>query len=244
MAARGSTDLNLLRKIKPFVDAMRRYHRHEVHGLERVPATGGCLLVVNRSLAPYDVFLLLSAIYDHNGRVARPLIDRELFRLPGLGPLLETFGGVEEREDKAEALLAAGELVCVAPGGMREALRPSTEKYRVYWHHRLGFTRLALQLQTPVVLGICPAADDIYHVHANFLTPLLYDTLRLPLPIARGIGMTFLPRPVRLTHFLSRPLKPSPAPTTDEEMARAARVFHTRLIQAASSLMSGIDPLE
>ena len=229
---------DLVKTVLPLFQAARLYHRHEVVGLDRVPHDGRMLFVVNHSLATYDIMLLMTALYTDLGRLPRPLIDRLFFKVPYLSELVTLFGSVQGSQENAEKLLAADEIVTVAPGGMREALRPSTERYQIRWERRIGFVRLAMRTGAPVVLAACPKADDLYEVYPSHLTAWFYRRFKVPVVLARGLAFTPLPRPVKLVHVLSEPLMP-PRWTDDEEAnERAAREFHGQLIERMHGLIS------
>lgn len=215
--------------------ALGRWHRHDVVGLEHVPAEGPVLLAVNHSLATYDIALLCAKIYKRHGRLPRGLADRAMFTGPDGGRLARSLGFVEGTPENGQHLLATGQLAVVAPGGMREALRPSDERYHVRWATRRGFVRLAMQTGTPIVLAACPDADRLYHVYDNQLTKLVYAKARLPLPIVRGWGPTLVPRPVRLTHVLSPPQLP---PSDDVHDDVAVETWHTHLVDVMNGLMA------
>ncbi len=207
---------------------LERYHRFRCVGLEHVPRTGPCLWAASHSLATYDGFLTGMAIVDATGRIPRGLGDRRIFQVPGLGGFAERIGLVEASPTAGEELLAAGELVGVAPGGMWESLRPRQERYRVRWGDRRGFIRLALRTQAPLMLSAVPRADEIYTVYGSRLTDRAYQRLHLPLPLARGLGPTALPRPVPLVGFIAPPIQPPPLDPAHEaeqveEMFQQAR---------------------
>ena len=143
-------------RLLPFLKAIRFYHEHEIIGMGHIPQKGGALLVVNHSLATYDIALLMAAIYEKTGRISRPLADNLFFKIPYLSKAVDALGGVRGTRNNAKSLLEAGELVSVAPGGMREALRSSDEKYQLIWKKRKGFVRLAIEMQVPIILGMCP----------------------------------------------------------------------------------------
>lgn len=223
--------------IFPFLKTLRNYHQHEVIGIEHVPEKGRLLVAVNHSLATYDIALLMCAIYEEKKRIARPLADRLFFRIPFLGDLTSEFGAVEGTQENAVALLEGEELVTVAPGGMREALRPSTERYQILWEKRTGFVRLALKTGTPIIVASCPKADDLYDVYESPFTKWAYQNFKIPLFLARGVGPTPIPRPVKLVHFLSRPIVP-PKPSEDPvEFARQAEQLHKRVMKQARLLI-------
>jgi len=224
-------------KLLPVAQALRLYHRHEVVGLENVPPSGRCLLVTNHSLATYDIALLYAAIFLGNGRVTRPLIDRLFFRVPMVGPIMEFFGSTQGNQENARSLLAGENIVAVAPGGMREALRPSVERYQIRWNNRKGFVRLAMETGTPIILGACPRADDIYEVYPNPITKWAYKAFKVPLFVARGVGLSPVPRPVKLVHYLSEPLIP-PKPVQDPEaFKRQVSRFHSKVCKRMELLI-------
>lgn len=226
-----------IKRLRPIVHFLRTYHRHEVVGLENIPSAGSALLVFNHSLATYDISLLFGAIWDKFHRVPRPLADRLFYRIPFLGELVDSTGAIEGTHENAKTLLEQGEMVAVAPGGMREALRPSSERYQILWERRKGFVKLALETQTPIILAVCPKADDIYDVYPSTLTAFAYRHFKIPLFLARGLGPTPIPRPVKLIHFVSEPILP-PQPKKDPR-ARAQQVnqLHKKVIKHTQMLI-------
>ena len=184
-----------------------RYHQHQVEGMDAIPDDGPALIVVNHSLATYDSGLLVAAIRAGRGRDVRMLGDRYMFKIPIFRDLATAYGFVEGSQENAERLLENGEIVLVAPGGMREALKPSSRKYQLDIADRKGFVRLAVRNNTPVILSACPAADDLYHVVSNPVTDWVYTRHRLAAPLFFGRFGTPVPRPVRLVHYLSEPIR-------------------------------------
>lgn len=227
-------------RARPLARALARYHRHEVVGLSYVPATGAALLVIHHSLATYDGLLLALAIEEATGRLPVALGDDLLFRTPGLRHVVRGAGIVPASHENGRALLARGHLVAVAPGGMREALRPSGERYRVRWGRRKGFVRLALETGAPVVLAACPAADDLYDVYETRLTKLAYKHLKVPIPFVRGLGPTWIPRPVKLVHYVAPPIVPPPLdPEHFDEQIDALHAEIVRTMEAPFDRATG-----
>ena len=214
-------DVDIAEKARLVIDTLRIYHRHKVIGMEHIPTKGPALLVVNHRLATYDIMMLGFAIFEQTGRLARALADRLIFQLAPLRRIVVALGGVEGAPDAASNLLRAGELVMVAPGGMREALRPSQKRYTTSWEGRLGFARLAIGAQVPVVVAACPAADDLYTLYDNRLTNFVLRNFHFPIPLVRGIGPTLVPRRYPLTHTISAPIQPPQAAPSDTDAARA-----------------------
>ncbi len=142
--------MNIINIADTVMNRAARYHEHRVEGLEHIPASGPALIVVNHSLATYDSGLLATAVRERLGRDVWLLGDRYIFKIPVVRDLASAYGFVEGSQHNAESLLRDGELVLVAPGGMREALRPSSQKYQLNIRDRKGFARLAMRTGAPV----------------------------------------------------------------------------------------------
>ncbi len=214
----------ILQRARRILRPLQYYHRHRVVGLEHFPDTGPVLLVTHHSLATYDAFMLGLAVIEATGRTVRGLGDDLLFKTPGLAQVASAIGLVPASPEAGEALLHAGEILGVAPGGMWESLRPRDQRYQVRWETRTGFAKLAVRTGSPVIAVACPRADDLYTVYHSPLTDLVYQKLKLPLVFARGMGPTVLPRRVQLTHYISAPIVPPPHdPARETEQAIALR---------------------
>ncbi len=198
----------IMRVLTPLYERVRAYHDYRVVGLEHLPARGPALVCFTHSLATYDILLFGAAVYLERQRLIAALVDRRVMQTPGLSHFARAMTAVQGEPGAARRLLDEGRIVGVAPGGMREALRPKSRRYQVDWEGRRGFARLALEAQVPVVMAACPRADDLYTVVDNPLTRWAYERLRLPVPVAFGRRLTGLPRPVRLVHVVSQPVVP------------------------------------
>ncbi len=236
-AATDAMNTDLLIKLAPFIAGVRAYHHHTALGLDKLPE-GGMILAANHSLASYDIALLMAAIYEYSNRIPRALIDRLFFKVPGLGAIMESLGSREGSQENAVNLLKSGEIIVIAPGGMREALRPSREKYKVMWSRRKGFARLSIESGVPIVLAACPAADDIYDIAPSHVTAWAYKTLKVPLFFAKGFGYSPIPKPVLLTHLVSEPLYPPKKSDSPEEMTKRVNEFHARIAKRMDELMA------
>ena len=199
-------------KILPIFSGLRVYHRHEVHGLDNIPKKGPVIIACSHSLATYDISLLMAAVYQKINRFPRALIDRAFYKVPGLGNLMERIGCIVGSQENAQSLLSNGEMIYLAPGGMEESLRPSSDRYRVMWTKRKGFAKLAIETGVPVVLAACPKADDIFTVYENKATSWIYRNFRLPFFIARGLGPTAVP--ISGAFEPSEQMPPRPVTTT------------------------------
>ncbi|MEM9487579.1 MAG: lysophospholipid acyltransferase family protein [Myxococcota bacterium] len=211
------------------------YHDYEVVGFENLPQYGPALVAFHHSLATYDSFLLGIPIIDRLGRQFRGLADNLIFRTPGLGHLFSSMGFVPGTREATVAMLREDSIIGLAPGGMREGLRSSGQRYQFDWTGRYGFVWTSMLAGAPIVLGACPAGDHIYDVYDNPLTPWLYRRFHFPVPFFRGRSNTPLPRPVKLWHLLSEPIYPDVAP---DQVTRAdVQRHHQRLCERMTQLM-------
>ena len=228
--------LNLASKVA--TSTTKWYHDYQASGLDNIPKSGPALMVLNHSLATYDVALLATEIAEKTGRSPRIIVDRMFFKFPGLSHLAKQGGLVEASRENARKLLNDGELVIVLPGGMKEALKPSTEKYEIQWATRKGFVRMALETGAPIVMGACPAADDIYTVYNNPVTRAAYDYLRLPAPVFAGRYYTGVPMAAKLSHVVSKPV-PMPKLPKDRHLTDAfIDGKHKQILKAMDSTMT------
>lgn len=210
-------DDTAIRRARRLLEPLARYHRFTVQGIEHIPREGPCLVVVHHTLATYDGFLIGAAIYEHTGRIPVGLGDDRIFQLGPLGDLARAIGIVPASPTAGEAALRAGQVLCVAPGGMWEGLRSRDQRRQSRWENRRGFARLALRTGAPIVCAACPAGDDIYTVYPSRITDAVYRRSHWPVPLLRGRGPTLIPRPVRLTGYYAPPIVPPPYDPAHED---------------------------
>ncbi len=221
----------------PIADKIRRYHKHRVVGIKSIPKKGAAIIACNHSLATYDMMLLMSAIVTRTKRYPRSLIDRAFYKVPYLSTVMENFGGIQGTHDNAHEILEKGDLLYIAPGGMKESLKPHQKKYTIQWEKRKGFAKLAIDTQTPIILAACPKADDIYKVYDSKLSKLVYENFKMPFFFASGLRGTPLPKPIQLSHYLSEPIKPPKKPRAKTKYNDAVDKFHEVLEDKMKELM-------
>ncbi len=227
-----------LEKLWPILKFLATYHRYQINGFDRIPKRGRGLILTNHSLATYDLVLLGAAIFRQHRKPPVALGDRKLFVLPWMAKWMDRVGVVEGNQKNGAAALRNGKLVIVAPGGMKEALRPSSQKRKVVWKERKGFADLAIRTQSPVILAACPKADDLYNVLPNPLTKLLYKKLRLPFVIMKGWGPTLLRKPGRRVHHISKKIHPPRCKEGDPRFDEKVKRFHERVTKEMEELLT------
>jgi 1-acyl-sn-glycerol-3-phosphate acyltransferase len=170
--------------IKPVLLATTR--RTWIDG-EKIPATGGCILVLNH-VSHVDPLTAAHLVYDH-GRLPRYLAKSGLFTNKALGLFLRGAGQIPVERlsknavgafDAAVAAVNAGECVVVYPEGTLTRdpdLWPMTGKS--------GAARIALQTGCPVIpIGQWGAHDLLYpYAKKPHLFPRTQITMKVGDPV-------------------------------------------------------------
>lgn len=202
--------LSLLRPLRMVVDPV-------VIGAERIPDDRPLLLVGNHTIfGVLDVPFLYAELWDRLRIYPRALGHHLHFTLPGWKELVGLLGVVDGTRENCAALMRAGEVLLVFPGGAREAVKRKGERYALMWKRRLGFVRMALAHGCTIVPFAALGADDAFDVIMNpeevegtqlgqFLRGIGLPRELLP-PLVRGIGPTPLPRPERLYFQFCEPI--------------------------------------
>ncbi len=172
--------------VAPFFRALyRRWWRVETAGIERVPDSGRVLLVGNHAggLFAYDGAMVKLALLDEHpaGRVARPLIDDFVYRMPFLGDFMTRCGGVRASTQNAQRLLRREQAVLVFPEGTKGIGKPYRDRYRLARFGRGGFVRVALRTSAPVVPVAIVGAEEIHPILGKWEW------------LARQIGLPYFP---------------------------------------------------
>ena len=150
----------------------------------------------------------MKSIQDNKKRHIYTLVDRFLLRTKIQSNILSPLGARVGNEQNAKEILAGNNLLIVAPGGMKEMMKSSKHRYKLFWENRTGFVKLSVETGVPIVLAACPLADDIMKVHESKITHMAYNKFRFPLPFFTGLKGTPVPKKVNLTHYLSDRIHP------------------------------------
>ena len=157
-------DPAFLHSVRPLLERYVAWFRPEVRGFERLPEHGPFLVVGNHSggQTPPDIPVLLTAWWRERGE-AEPiyaLFHSFFLGLPGLGPTMARAGAIEAGPAAGEAVLRSGGILLDYPGGDHEVFRPWRDRNRIDFCGRLGFVRLALRTQVPVVPAVSIGAHE------------------------------------------------------------------------------------
>lgn len=195
----------------------RGYFRCEVHGIENVPL-GRVMLISNHSgQIPIDGMevIVAMALDGKPPRFVRGMVERFIGTLPFVSMYIPRVGQVLGAPENARLLLERDEALIVFPEGARGISKPITERYQLA-PFGLGFMRLALETNTPVVPVAVIGAEEQYISLAN-LKPLA-KALGMPaFPIIPQLffGM-LMPLPTKYRIYFGEPLHFSGDPDDDD----------------------------
>jgi 1-acyl-sn-glycerol-3-phosphate acyltransferase len=184
------------------VDRLGRWIHVDVQGLENLPA-GRAVIVANHAFG-FDIAFAMARIRAETGRQVWALGEHAWWAVPGVRRLAAAVGIVDGTTENADALLAAGELVLVLPGGLREAVKPRELRYRLLWGHRYGFVRVAVRNKAPLVPVVSLGADDIFDLVGDAFARA--RKLHLPFPLPRPAHLLPVPHFRALRFVMGEPI--------------------------------------
>lgn len=161
----------------------RSWFRAEWEGLEKIPASGGALLVANHAAAiPSDAPVIIHGIETELRRPVYALADFLFRQTPVVGTIWSRVGGVAAHPDNAYRLLREqNELVLVFPEGTKGTGKTYASRYRLRRFGRGGFVEIAMRAGVPVI--------PIAVVGAEESMPTLWRSPSL----ARVLGLPYFP---------------------------------------------------
>jgi 1-acyl-sn-glycerol-3-phosphate acyltransferase len=168
----------------------RTYFRTEVFGIENVPA-GRVLLVANHSgQVPIDAAIVGSSLFfDANPpRVVRAMVEKWTATLPFVSAFFNRVGQVVGVPENARRLLEMGEVLLAFPEGIRGVSKPFERRYQLE-PFGLGFMRLAIETDTPIVPVAIIGAEEQYVSLGN----LKWAARLLDIPVFPLIPQMFVP---------------------------------------------------
>ncbi len=167
------------------------WHRVEWEGLEKIPATGGALLVSNHAGAiPSDAPAIMHGIETELGRPVYGLADEMFKRLPVVGTMWSRVGGVLAHPDNAYRLLREQEqLALVFPEGTKGTGKTYGERYQLRRFGRGGFVQIAMRAGVPII--------PIAVVGAEESMPIIWKSPQL----AKLLGIPYFPITANMVAF-------------------------------------------
>jgi 1-acyl-sn-glycerol-3-phosphate acyltransferase len=224
-------DAKLVRFIFLTLTFWEKYFRYEVIGMDNIPKKGGVLLAMNHGFFFIDLPLLSKRIVRDSGRRIHTVAEHVLWKIPGLRELMLNLGVVDGTPKNALKILKNGHAMIVCPGGAKEAMRSSLKKYELMWDDHYGFIKVAIASGVPIVPCVSVGIDDAY--------VMLIDGYHrwkksfIPLPIFFGVGP--LPFPIKLRHFIGRPITHQYKPSQHKDM-RCVKALHRKVLKEAERI--------
>ncbi len=216
------------RMMLPMALLYRYWFRVENHDIERVPS-GRVLLIANHAgQLPYDASMLtMSMLLEAEPpRICRGMGEYFIWRLPWMSVAGARIGAMVGTPENCVSMLEDGECVMVFPEGARGINKPFRQAYQLE-RFGLGFMRLALETDTPIVpVAIVgseeqqPGLVNLTGVARLLGTPSLPITLTFPLLGPLGLAVAL---PVKYHIYFGEPLYFDGEPS-DEDSAIQEKV--------------------
>jgi 1-acyl-sn-glycerol-3-phosphate acyltransferase len=217
-----------LAAVAPFLWLYKKYFRVETHGIEQVPA-GRVLLVSNHSgQIPIDGAMIGVAMLTEANppRAMRALVEKWVPALPYISTIFARAGQVVGTPENCRRLLNAGEPVLVFPEGVRGIAKLWPQRYQLQ-EFGLGFMRLALETNTPIVPVAVIGGEEQAPAIAN-LKPLA-KMLGFPVLPVTVTGIP-LPLPTKYRLYFGEPMKFSGrADDDDAELEKKVRTVRSTI---------------
>jgi 1-acyl-sn-glycerol-3-phosphate acyltransferase len=228
-----------IEQLVSLLEPLSRIIQPKLYGVENMPSNGS-LLVGNHTIYGFlDLPFMMAEIFKRRRLAIRGLGEHAHYAVPVWRDLLAVGGMVRGTRDNVRALMRDRQTILVFPGGSREVNKGRGEQYQLLWRERIGFARLAIEQDYPIVPFAAVGADDMLDVVIDRHTPVygqfarLYEKLMgFPMPpVVRGVGLTPVPRPERLYFWFGEPIVPTGFRAGRDETA-AARALRDEVRQA------------
>jgi 1-acyl-sn-glycerol-3-phosphate acyltransferase len=217
----------------------RRYFRYEVENFDVLRETPTSLIVgYHGGPWTYDLWMLGDRMHEELGYFPRAIWHWLWWAIPGLQQAVTQLGGLRGAPsyEEMDEMRSRGEHLIVAPGGMREAMRPFWSDPRVDLGERRGYVRLALKHDLPIIPVVATGIDDTFlGLNDGYrLSRRLFGRGDLPAWLAVGAGGVWplaLPFPVKIRQRIGEPIRLDelPAADDDERLERAHEHVTTTL---------------
>ena len=206
----------------------RLYFRTEVFNIEHAPH-GRALFVANHAgQIPIDGMMIAgSLMLDADPPIfPRSMVERWTVQLPFVSVLFPRVGQVLGSPDNARRLLAEDQSLVVFPEGVRGISKTYDRRYQLA-DFGLGFMRLALETNTPIVpVGVIGSEEQLPSVGEFKSLAKLLGAPAFPIIPQLFLG-AFFPLPTRYRIYFGEPMHFTGDP--DEEDADIeARVWQVR----------------
>lgn len=247
-------DGEYVEKVLPLLRlVVKLWFRSKVHGIEKIPASGA-LLVSNHSggLIAMDVPVLAVAFHDHFGH-DRPMyvLAHDLLFTGAANDVMRRAGFVPASRENAQAVLSAGGVTVVFPGGDHDAFRPWWQRNQIDFDGRTGYVRTAIEAGVPIVpvVSIGGQEDQIHLSRGEIIAKLLglekrLRTKYIPVTLGFPFGLTLafppnLPLPTKIETRVLDPIDVIAEFGDDPDIAEVDQAVRERMQVAMDELARG-----
>jgi 1-acyl-sn-glycerol-3-phosphate acyltransferase len=248
-------DIKTAARVLNLLNPRRLYHRAEIEFAERLPSSGGALIVSNHGRLDFDSFILSRLILLSRKRLVRLMADHLWLRLPAARRILSLAGAVDGTRENAKRLLASGDMVLTYPCGVQEIMGGRFGHEDIHWRGRTGFANVALAAGVPIipVAGIGVNNGFIFLTSGRLLGRLLFQKILrqgaayngyrdplglglLPLPLPFSVAVHF-PLPCNVRYFFGEPIYPPSGNLQDGERENAENELAGRVADSMQRLL-------
>lgn len=191
-----------IQAIRLFLPLYKDYFRVRVYQSENIPSYPVMTVSNHSGQLPFDGVMLIISHLLHSPRpiIMRSMAERFLMSLPFLGKLAAETGAILGDRKNCRFVLERKESVLIFPEGVR-GISKSTHEFYQLKNFSLGFIRLALTYQVPILpVAIIGAEENYpYVIQLPFLARL-FNVPAIPLtpffPLLGPLGMIPMPSPI------------------------------------------------
>jgi 1-acyl-sn-glycerol-3-phosphate acyltransferase len=209
----------------------RSYFRAETQGVENIPAAGRVLIIANHSgQLPFDGLVLGTALFleCNPPRMVRSMVEKFIPTLPFASYWLSRWGQITGTPENCRRLLEDEEAIMVFPEGAQGISKPFSKRYQLQ-RFGLGFMRLALETNTPIVpVAIVGAEEQAPAVNIKPLARLL-DMPAFPV-VPYPPFVPIVPLPVKYRIYIGEVMRfTGDADDDDEVLEEKVRAVRNRI---------------
>ena len=149
------------------VSKLEEYQEYEIKNSHHILNKRAALIISNHSFIAYDMLFLMNYYYNKTGEILRGAGDHLLFKFPIVKDFFLSLGTVDGNRQNIKKLIENNEKIIIYPGGAKEAMKSSAEKYQLFWEGRYGFIKLAIKYNIPIIPVVAIGVEDIFHVYTD-----------------------------------------------------------------------------
>jgi 1-acyl-sn-glycerol-3-phosphate acyltransferase len=228
---------------------LSKYFRFECEGFEHLRTSTSLIVGYHGSPFPVDVFMLSARVHDELGYMLPAIWLRTWGRIPVLRSMVPALNGflAEPTPPEMAVLIRRRQHLVVLPGGSREGMRPFWRRYELEWGSRVGYLKLALRYDLPIIPIASSGTDEGWWglVDGYRLSKRLFGHGGVPVWLAVGpLGLWPFspPFPVKVRQRVGAPidLKNLRRPNqSEDEFLRDANDYVKRVVQGMLDELNG-----